>query len=150
MFRMLPLVVICSMAPSVFAVVFEQCYKDIRANKSGQTGGVDSAGNPVLNITDAVGIIYERCIEWCSSAPENFDFPTFSRKFTAWLLSWLALISQLPFNGYNSKEPDLLSVVLAVGSPTLAGYSLALTASNTRWLHKRIVRAVFSNGLKGF
>ena len=73
--------------------------------KTGQNpGGVDRNGNPVSNITDAVGITYERCIEWCSSAPENFDFPTFSRKFTAWLLPWLALISQLPFNGSDSKE----------------------------------------------
>jgi hypothetical protein len=124
---------------SALAVVFEQCFKDIRANKTGQSGGVDSAGHPISNITDAMGITYGRCIEWCSAAPENFDFPTFSRKFTAWLLPWLALISQMPFNGSNSKGDDILSVVLAVGSPTLAGYSLALTALNTHWLHMRIM-----------
>jgi hypothetical protein len=77
MFSLLLLVVCLLLAPSAFAVVFEQCYKDIRANKTGQTGGVDSVGNPVPNITDAVGITYERCIEWCSSAPETLT----SRRF---------------------------------------------------------------------
>jgi hypothetical protein len=119
-------------------VVFEQCFKDIRANKTGQTGGVDSIGHPVSNITEALGITYNRCVEWCSAAPENFSFPDFSRKFTAWLLPWLALISQLPFNGSNDKGHDLLSVFLAVGSPTLAGYSLALTALNANWLNNYI------------
>jgi hypothetical protein len=132
------LIVVCCMVPSTFATDFEQCFIDIRANQT-QTGGVDSDGNSVANITEAVGITYARCIESCSPAPEDFDFPTFSRMFTAWLLPWFALVSQLPFNGSNSKEDDILSVVLAVGSPTLAGYSLALTASNTRWLHKRIM-----------
>jgi hypothetical protein len=71
------------------------------------------------------------------SASEDFDFSVFSQKFTAWLLPWLALILQLPFNGSDSREDDFWSVVLAVGSPTLAGYSLALTISNTRWLRRR-------------
>ena len=143
-FCFLLLVAICWIPPTALAVVFQQCFEDIRTNKTGQTGGVDSVGNPVSNITEAVGITYNRCLEWCSSAPENFDFPTFSRKFTAWLLPWLALISQLPFNGWNSKQDDVLSVLLAVGSPTLAGYSLALTALNADWLHDCVKRITLS------
>jgi hypothetical protein len=123
---------------NVVAVVFEQCFKEIRANMTGQAGGVDSDGHPVANITEAVGITYHQCVQWCSSAPETFAFATFSRTFTAWLLPWLALISQLPFNGSNNKIDDVVSVCLAVGSPTLAGYSLALTAYNKRWLAQRI------------
>ena len=134
--------------PTALAVVFQQCFEDIRTNDTGQTGGVDSAGNPVSNITEAVGITYNRCLEWCSSAPGNFNFPTFSRKFTAWLLPWLALISQLPFNGSNSKQDDVLSVLLAVGFPTLAGHSLALTALNADWLHDCVKCITLSPGPK--
>jgi hypothetical protein len=128
------------MTQSVVAVVFEQCFKDIRANMTG-AGGVDAHGYPVANITEAVGVTYPQCLQWCSSAPEPFDFTTFSRKFTAWLLPWLALISQLPFNGSNNRKDDVVSVCLALGSPMLAGYSLALTAYNKQWLTHRIEEA---------
>jgi hypothetical protein len=134
------LIIACGMASNTLAVVdFKQCFQNIvQTNTTDQTGGVDSVGHSVANISNAMGITYERCVEWCGSGPESFDFPSFSRKFTAWLLPWLALISQLPFNGSNDTVDDVLSVALAVGSPTLAGYSLVLTVLNERWLNGRI------------
>jgi hypothetical protein len=51
------------------------------------------------------------------------------QKFSAWLLPWLALLSQLPF-GATHRLDNFVSVLLAVGSPTLAAYSLTLTVLN--------------------
>ena len=57
----------------------------------------------------------------------------FSQQFSSWLLPWLALLSQLPF-GANDKLDNLESMLLTLGSPTLAAYSLALTVLNGRWI----------------
>jgi hypothetical protein len=45
-------------------------------------------------------------------------------------------VSQLPF-GANDKLDNLVSVLLTVGSPALAGYSLALSVLNGRWIARR-------------
>jgi hypothetical protein len=59
-----------------------------------------------------------------------------------WLLPWLTLIAQLPFeaNGWL----DLLSAFLCVGSPALAAYSLALTALNRRYIARKFQRLRYS------
>ncbi|KAL0580451.1 hypothetical protein V5O48_001605 [Marasmius crinis-equi] len=58
---------------------------------------------------------------------------TFVQEFSAWLLPYLALLSQLPF-GANDRWENLSSVLLTVGSPALAAYSIAITVLNDRWL----------------
>ena len=65
-------------------------------------------------------------------------------QFSSWLLPWLALVSQLPF-GANDKLDNLDSVLLTVGSPTLAAYSLILTVLNSRWVTRRFARYTFPN-----
>lgn len=55
---------------------------------------------------------------------------------TSWLLPFIALMSQLPMEG-SSPWYDLLSVCLAIGSPALAAYSLALTALNRAHVARR-------------
>uniref|UniRef100_A0A0W0G927 Uncharacterized protein n=1 Tax=Moniliophthora roreri TaxID=221103 RepID=A0A0W0G927_MONRR len=46
---------------------------------------------------------------------------------------YLALLSQLPF-GAQDKLENLSSVLLTLGSPTLAAYSIAITILNGRWI----------------
>ncbi len=61
------------------------------------------------------------------------SFPDFSQESSAWLVPWLALLSQLPF-GANDLFENANYIIMAVGSPTLMIYSLALSAINTRWI----------------
>ena len=147
---------------SVVATNFTQCLIDFQ-NGTTVDGGVDYNGRPVTNPKDAVGLTYERC-KLCGSGQEPFNWSVFSQQFSAWLLPWLALISQLPFGAENSLD-NLISgefslacvltfysfsyhhipVVLAVGSPTLAAFSLALTAINTHWAYKRFSAINYPN-----
>ena len=71
-------------------------------------GGTDCNGRPVINPQDAVGLTYPACVQYCSSKQESFDWTLFSQQFSAWLLPWLALVSQLPF-GAKSRLDNLIS-----------------------------------------
>jgi hypothetical protein len=125
-------------------VNFTQCFADIRAGMYGPYGGTDANGNPLSNISDAVGITYALCKAACETGPEPFVWTSFSQKFSSWLLPSLALLSQLPFGAGDMFE-NLTSVVLAVGSPTLAGYSLILTALNGLWVAQRFSDISYPN-----
>ena len=135
---------------------FTQCLETFRASGDA-TGGTDWFGRPVNNSRDAVALTYETCTSLCGSGQAAFDWSVFSQQFSAWLLPWLALVSQLPF-GAESLLDNLISgelprgvhvlihrtdllryapVALTVGSPTLAAFSLALTAINARWANDR-------------
>ena len=89
---------------------------------------------PFSNSTTA--ITYDLCVSACGSGPEPMQWTVFSQQFSAWLLPWLALVSQLPF-GANDKFDNFVATLLTVGSPTLAAYSLALTVLNGRWIVRR-------------
>ncbi|KAJ7136661.1 hypothetical protein C8R44DRAFT_868787 [Mycena epipterygia] len=66
---------------------------------------------------------------------KSVEFSPSAVTIATWLLPWVALIAQLPFEA--SGWMDLLSGFLCVGSPVLAAYSLALTAFNRRHIsHK--------------
>lgn len=123
-------------ALGISATNFERCIIDIRNGAWGTIGGTDSHGNPVSNISEANAITYDLCVRACGASPEPFDWPAFYQQFSSWLLPYFALLSQLPF-GAESRLSNLSSVVLTVGSPTLAAYSLALTALNRRWVTRR-------------
>jgi len=127
----------CGLIEPTLAVNFAQCLVDVRNGVYGPYGGTDAHGHPVSDISSAVGITYALCKRACETGPEAFNWQTFSQKFSAWLLPWLALISQLPFATRDRFE-NLTSVLLAVGSPTLAAYSVALTVLNGRWLARRL------------
>ncbi|KIJ44805.1 hypothetical protein M422DRAFT_167731, partial [Sphaerobolus stellatus SS14] len=105
---------------------FTQCLQDVRSGMYGNgtdVGGTDNAGNPV-DVQKATGVTYKLCIRACGAGQEPFQWPTFSQQFSSWVLPWLALISQLPF-GTNDTPTNLESVLLALGSPVLAAYSVA-------------------------
>jgi len=89
--------------------------------------------------SNATAITYDLCVSQCGAGQEPFQWTSFSQQFSSWLLPWLALLSQLPF-GANDKLDNLESMLLTLGSPTLAAYSLALTVLNGRWISQ-----LFSN-----
>jgi hypothetical protein len=97
-------------------------------------GKTDNHGNPLDSSTaNVTAITYDLCVEQCGAGQEPFQWTVFSQQFSSWLLPWLALVSQLPF-GANDKCVNLESMLLTLGSPTLAAYSLSLTALNGRWI----------------
>ncbi|KAG2050425.1 hypothetical protein BDR06DRAFT_983988 [Suillus hirtellus] len=120
----------------VAAVNFTQCLNNIVLNANSTQdfhGLLNSAGYPVSNVSDTTAITYSMCKSWCGTGQEAFQWPEFSQEFSAWLLPNIALISQLPF-GARYRLDNLMSAVLTVGSPALAGYSLFLTLLNSRWI----------------
>ncbi|CAK5262167.1 unnamed protein product [Mycena citricolor] len=121
---------------AVHAADFDTCLAEIKRGDWGLTGGTDNAGNPIANISEAKSITYELCAVACGAGPEPFQWNTFSQQFSAWLLPYLALVAQLPF-GATDNFDNVMSVVLSVGSPTLAAYSLALTVLNGHWIARR-------------
>ncbi|KAJ7242964.1 hypothetical protein C8J57DRAFT_1366610 [Mycena rebaudengoi] len=130
--------------PALAVVDFDQCLADVRTGKWGTTGGTDNTGHPVSNITQVTAITYDLCVTACKPAQGPFNWNLFSQQFSAWLLPYLALVSQLPF-GANNRLDNLLSVVLAVGSPTLAAYSLALTVLNGHYIAQRFAHLEYPN-----
>jgi len=108
-----------------------------------EVGGIDIYGHRV-DVSEAVGVTYKLCIKACGGDQVAFDWVIFSQQFGVWLLPWLALVSQLPF-GANNKLDNLDSVLLTVGSPTLAAYSLALTVLNGRWIAQRFAEYTYPN-----
>ena len=92
---------------------------------------VDSTGTqrPNLTLETAWGITYNQCMRTCNPITSSFSFAAFSGSLTNWLLPWIALIAQLPFQT-DGPFNDLLSILIAVGSPGLITYSLALTIFN--------------------
>lgn len=87
---------------------------------------------------------YQFCKENCGAGPESIDWSAFLQQFSAWLLPWLALLSQLPY-GAKHRADNLMSMLLAVGSPTLAAYSVALTILNSRWVADRFSNISYPN-----
>ncbi|KDQ57903.1 hypothetical protein JAAARDRAFT_250972 [Jaapia argillacea MUCL 33604] len=112
-----------------------------------QNAGRDINGRFFPNITAAPAITLEACLLMCGGpGQEPFEWNVFSQQFGAWLLPYLALVSQLPF-GANGRLDNVVSMLLTVGSPTLAAYSLALTVLNNRWIVQRFkdLRISFPN-----
>jgi hypothetical protein len=86
---------------------FTQCLANFKAGGN-VTGGTDWFGRPVNDPNDAVALTYEECKSLCGTGQESFDWSVFSQQFSAWLLPWLALVSQLPF-GAESRLDNLIS-----------------------------------------
>ncbi|KAJ6489826.1 hypothetical protein C8R45DRAFT_901438 [Mycena sanguinolenta] len=80
------------------------------------------------------GITYEAC----QAHHQSIDFYTAANSITTWLVPWIALIAQLPFEADGWM--DFLSACLCVGSPALATYSLALTMFNRGYITTRFQR----------
>jgi hypothetical protein len=66
-----------------------------------------------------------------------FNFATFSAAMTSYFLPWLSLTAQLPFENQGPSE-TFIGLCLAIGSPALITYSLALTLFNRSWAVGRV------------
>ncbi|KAJ6507064.1 hypothetical protein C8R45DRAFT_816758 [Mycena sanguinolenta] len=88
------------------------------------------------------GITLQACQEACGSDQlVQVRFTYFSSAavpLATWLLPWIGLIAQLPFEADGWM--DLLSACLCVGSPALATYSLVLTTFNRQHITSRFRR----------
>lgn len=107
-------------------------------------GLLDGNGNRALNVNSATAIRFSLCELECGRSQLPFSWAIFSQQFSAWLLPFLALISQLPF-GARHRLDNLTSMFLAVGSPTMAAYSLAITVLNSRWIKHRFDAVRYRN-----
>ncbi|KAJ7471226.1 hypothetical protein B0H11DRAFT_1376059 [Mycena galericulata] len=135
----------CSLLKVVLASVnFDTCLQQVQNGDWGPAGGTNNAGTPVSNISEATAITYELCLRACGAGSEPFDWNIFSQQFSAWLLPYLALVSQLPF-GAISRLDNLVSMFLTIGSPTLAAYSLSLTVLNGAWVAQRFSHLTYPN-----
>lgn len=70
---------------------------------------------------------------------QYFQLADFAGSFTNWLLPWLGLMAQLPFETDNAWE-NLMSLFLAIGSPFFAAYSLTIAIMNRMWLRSHYAR----------
>ncbi|KAE9366619.1 hypothetical protein N431DRAFT_495066 [Stipitochalara longipes BDJ] len=95
----------------------------------------DRNGLPTSNFSEAWGISYESCNEVCQGGAKAIEWNSFSLQFASWLLPWLALTAQLPFETI-SRARNAQSLILAIGSPLLIIYSLALTILNARSINR--------------
>lgn len=134
-----------------YAVNFTSCFIDFRNNANytlNATGLVSSTGEQVPNVMSdilvAPGFTYRACLNACGSQTGTPTWANISQQFSAWLLPYLALISQLPF-GSRHRVSNLMSAILTVGSPVLAGYSMILTILNARWITYRFENVFFPN-----
>ncbi|KAF8126358.1 hypothetical protein EV363DRAFT_1434271 [Boletus edulis] len=96
-----------------------------------------SNGKPILTTDTATALSYNGCYNHCGKGEEPFSWTVFSQECSQWLLPYLALLSQLPF-GAPFRMDNLMSVILTLGSPTLAGYSLFVTLLNARWVNNKL------------
>ncbi|KAG9184993.1 hypothetical protein G6011_11823 [Alternaria panax] len=97
----------------------------------------------VKNAWNAWGIDLATCHAHCgrSNFPMVFDLPIFTSGVTNYLLPWLGLTAQLPYEtGETSGEFE--SFCLAVGSPMLITFSLMSTALNAHTTSKIFAQRV--------
>ncbi|KAG2085394.1 uncharacterized protein F5147DRAFT_644888 [Suillus discolor] len=125
------------------------CFLNFRLNANQSldpSGLVNGNGGNVSSsdIMNAVGFTYQMCLSQCGSGTQNPTWSNISQQFGAWLLPYLALISQLPF-GARHRVDNLMSAILTVGSPVLAGYPMILTILNANWISRRFEDLSFPN-----
>jgi hypothetical protein len=95
----------------------------------------DYNNNVTYNISDAWGCSLSDCSRLAPQSGWMFiDWNILAPNLGAWLIPWLALTAQLPFET-RGVTTNLMSLAMAVGSPMLAGYSLALMVLNARWIN---------------
>ena len=114
----------------------DQAYSLALSNSSTSVFLVKSDGSLTSNLSEAWGITYPACLDICPNGIASFDWIFFTTSVSSWLLPWLALTAQLPF---ETKDVwgNIMSFFSAVGSPALVTYSLAITVLNSRWINEQ-------------
>ncbi|RXW13782.1 hypothetical protein EST38_g12070 [Candolleomyces aberdarensis] len=123
-YKSLAFVVLSLSISGLDATDFTNCLERVRNGEAGtgKIGATDNHGNVLEDVGKATGLTYG----------------------LSWLLPWLALVSQLPF-GPKDRLDNLESVLLTIGSPMLAAYSLTLTVLNGRWIARRFSKHNYPN-----
>ncbi|KAG8762434.1 hypothetical protein FRC15_008510, partial [Serendipita sp. 397] len=115
---------------------FTQCQVDIlHRTLAYEPYWVDIHGQRTFNRSEVVGADIGTCMAYCGSSSSPFQWSSFSPQFTGWLLPFLALLAQLPYEA-DGIWHNLMCFFLTVGSPPLAMYSLALTLLNSRYVKR--------------
>ena len=145
-----PLLVSALYAYSIngYGVNFTTCATlamDVYSASPNDTFLLDQNGRPTSDATQAWGIGAESARILCSSTPMDFDWIFFAGSLTALLIPWLVLASQLPF-GTKNRKTDLLAMLLALGSPAVAVYSLTLHVLNSRWISRAFGEVIDIDG----
>ncbi|KAK5133785.1 hypothetical protein LTR08_007214 [Meristemomyces frigidus] len=102
-------------------------------------GLVNASGGSINSLTPKTwGITAEICSKYCGSISwsRDFNFASFSAAITNYLLPWLALTAQLPFET-GDLWSNIMGFCLAVGSPAFVTYSLSITILNRYWVRKK-------------
>jgi hypothetical protein len=99
-------------------------------------GAVDRYGNLVSTLDKIEGVRFPECEIMCGTGWQRENWDDIFNSLSGWLLPWLALTAQLPFQT-RDKLRDLGSVFLVIGSPILAMYSLLLTFYNAGWVREK-------------
>lgn len=98
----------------------------------------NQGGQPTSNLSEAWGINHYDCENSCGAQDNSghYSWGFISEGVASWLIPWLALSAQLPFET-KDQTTNLVSLILALGSPALITYSLALTILNARWINRK-------------
>ncbi|KAK4226204.1 hypothetical protein QBC38DRAFT_237260 [Podospora fimiseda] len=90
---------------------------------------------------DVWGISIALCNEYCNRSAFGmvFNYQTFLGRTTNYLLPWLALTAQLPYEA-GDIITNIMCFFMGVGSPMTLTFSLMMTIFNRQWLRKKVKR----------
>lgn len=114
------------------------CKEAVTSGQFGLAGASDRYGNPFIgtNGSEIEGYSYSACVQNCGEGSEYYSFNEFAQQFTLWLLPWLTLLAQIPYSA-KALWADAIVLLLTVGSPTTALFSLLVTTYDRLWLKGR-------------
>jgi hypothetical protein len=116
-------------------------FYSIRDNVSDSTPLLDYNGRSAESRENAVGFSFETCIQVCGEGYDLNNYSAAIQDMSVWFLPYTTLIAQVPLQT-SSLWSDFWVIILTIGSPMLALYSLFVSYFNRRWLDKKIVTLV--------
>ena len=126
---------------TAFGLDISGCAREVNniySQKSSETVLLDQNARPTNNRSEAWGIYYHECKRTCRAQVnrQSYTWDFLSQGLCGWFLPWLALAAQLPYET-NDRLSALMAFLLALGSPMLICYSLALTIVNSRTINRK-------------
>lgn len=109
------------------------CKTAVQNGSFGLEGVTDRNGLLTTNLSLAEGYQYQFCVTNCGGGSEYNSYKTFSDQATIWFLPWFLLLAQIPYFT-SGKIGDFVVMLLSIGSPTTALYSLFVTILDRKWL----------------
>ena len=131
------LILLCSIGFIYYANGFDSdfCEAAVQNGTFGFNGTTDRNGNllQTTNLSLIEGYQYQSCVDNCGGGSDFNSYSTFSEQAAIWFLPWFFLVAQIPYFTRN-KSGDFVVMLLSIGSPTTALYSLFLTIMDRKWL----------------